>query len=65
MDEPHIVYNIKQRILEVINKFNLLHKVFTISLDNAFSNNKALKYIRNDIPTLLNGVFYMLDVLHI
>ena len=57
MDERHTGYNIKQRILETINEFNLLHKVFTISLDNASSNNKAMEYIRNDIPTIIDGVF--------
>ena len=57
MDESHTGYNIKQRILETIKEFNLYHKVFTISLDNASANTKAIEYIRPDIPTVLDGQF--------
>ena len=57
MDESHSGYNIKQRILDTIKEFNLFNKVFTISLDNAAANKKAIDYIRPDIPLALDGIF--------
>ena len=57
MDESHSSYNIKQRILETVREFNLLDKIFSISLDNASANKKCIDYIRPEIPSTLNGVF--------
>ena len=57
MDESHTDYNIKQKIVDTINEFNLFNKVFKISLDNASANKKTIDYIRPDIPLVLDGVF--------
>lgn len=51
MNESHTGYNIK------INEFNLVHKVLTISLDNASTNYKAMSYIMSDVIIILDGTF--------
>ncbi|KAL2940960.1 putative AC transposase, partial [Bienertia sinuspersici] len=56
MEEAHNGFNIKTRIVSCKN-FHLVDKLFSISLDNATTNKRAMEFLKEDfsINLLLNG----------
>ncbi|KAL2895023.1 putative AC transposase, partial [Bienertia sinuspersici] len=57
MEESHNGFNIKTRIVNCCKNFNLIDKTFSISLDNATANTKAMDFLKEDpfINMLLGG----------
>ena len=62
MEESHSGFNIKSRITNCLKTFQLITKVFSLSLDNASANTRAIDFLRTDteLPLLLNG-----ELLHV
>ena len=46
MDESHTGLHIAERISNVVDEHGLTDKIFTITLDNASSNNTAMSYLK-------------------
>ncbi|KAL2923420.1 putative AC transposase [Bienertia sinuspersici] len=57
MKEAHNGFNIKTRIVSCCINFHLVDKLFSISLDNATANTRAMEFLKEDpsIKLLLNG----------
>ncbi|KAL2904569.1 putative AC transposase, partial [Bienertia sinuspersici] len=57
MEEAHNDFNIKTRIVNCCKNFHLVDKIFSISLDNATANTKAIDFLKEDpsINMLLGG----------
>ncbi|KAL2933812.1 putative AC transposase [Bienertia sinuspersici] len=48
MEEAHNGFNIKIRIFNCCKNFHLVDKLYSISLDNATSNTKAMEFLKKD-----------------
>jgi hypothetical protein len=46
IDVSHSAENIVERVGNVLNDYGILHKVFSITLDNASVNNKAMDALK-------------------
>ncbi|KAL2901409.1 Zinc finger BED domain-containing protein RICESLEEPER 1 [Bienertia sinuspersici] len=57
MEEAHNDFNIKTRIVNCCKNFHLEDKIFSIFLDNAMANTKAMDFLKEDpsIKPLLGG----------
>ncbi|KAL2931799.1 putative AC transposase [Bienertia sinuspersici] len=57
MEESHNGFNIKTRIVSCCKNFHLVDKIFSIFLDNATDNTKAMEFLKEDplIQMLLGG----------
>ncbi|KAL2895077.1 putative AC transposase, partial [Bienertia sinuspersici] len=57
MEEAHNGFNIKSRIVSCYKNFQLVDKLFSISLDNAMANTSAMQFLKEDpsIKLVLNG----------
>ncbi|KAL2939022.1 putative AC9 transposase [Bienertia sinuspersici] len=56
-EEAHNGFNIKTRIVSCCKNFHLVDKLFSISLDDATANTRAMEFLKEDpsIKLLLNG----------
>ena len=60
MYESHNGVNIKTRLIDVCKRFHLVDKIFTLSVDNATANTKAIDFLILDqnFPKILNGELF-------
>ena len=57
MKESHTGFNIKNRIVNCLKNFHLTDKMFSLSLDNASANTRAIDFLKSDtdFSILLDG----------
>jgi hypothetical protein len=51
IDESHSGDNITERVSAILDEYGLMAKVFFVTLDNASSNNKAIKTLASDLSS--------------
>jgi hypothetical protein len=51
IDESHSGDNIAKRVYDVLDEYGLNAKVFSVTLDNASSNNKAIQTIAPELSS--------------
>jgi hypothetical protein len=59
IDGKHYGVNIANLVATVIDDYGLTDKVFAITLDNAYSNNVAMKYLRPFLCGYLGDLFML------
>jgi hypothetical protein len=55
----HNAENIAERVTTVLNDYGILHKVFSVTLDNASSNNKAMNALKPLLKQYLGADLFL------
>ena len=57
IDVKHTAENISKRVLSVVEEYGLTDKVFSITLDNASSNTKAMDFLKPKQSTYVGDLY--------
>lgn len=56
--EKHSGANIYKTIMSILNRFQVAHKIFSISFDNVSNNTRAIKSFKDDLQPILGGALF-------
>jgi hypothetical protein len=56
IDESHSSDNIVERVYDVLDKYGLIAKVFSVTLDSASSNNKAIQALAHELSSYVGTI---------
>jgi hypothetical protein len=59
IDVSHNAENIAERVGNVLDDYGILHKVFSVTLDNAFANNKAMDALKPVLKQYLGADLFL------